>query len=312
MNNTLSVKEIEELKRWTKLKIKADGTLVLHGGLSGNQKEKADLALRDLEKVLDEKQRPFLLSIFNEQEVILEEGLTLFSLLKGLQPWYNYLNINYAKDFQSYLDFFEKSDEVFSKSFEILISKIHFLRKKRTFKEGVDLLSVMLKKGDIKSLEIKSDLYTLNQNLHVKIKEVDQNGNVSYTYSDPCDEIEYLKHAKITLSSLSSLLLQEGMINKENQDIVKTEDPFGYFVPYKNDFVYTIKLKECILLKELLDILSSLLYFHHPISQQKQHENYLGFVEKMKEVEKKESDPDGDHSLHLNVFTLLVNEFNKG
>lgn len=285
----LSISDLKELKRTTKLKIKADGTLVLTQYRFKKKEEISEILLSDLQVLLEEKYQPFLLSFFMDEEIEIEKELTVFSLLSGLQHWYNYLNVIYGKSFESYLEHFRNVNERHGSSLTILISRQFELKKERKYEKGFSPLHFLIQNqgcsiSELDKYEVKTNEHSLLNRQKIMIEEKFPDGRISHIYTDPCDQVDYLKDACFKFDDIDKIFLPEHIVNCDNEDLTIVNDSNEFYM--KSDMkYYHLPIKNGVKLRYLLSVLDYLLYFHHPISQEKQQKNAAAFMERIENME---------------------------
>lgn len=277
-------KNFEELDllKDNKLLINKSGILML------KRSDEYSLPLDYVQSFIKEKSNPHFLTHFLNEQVIIENGVTVHNILNSIKPWFSYLNEMFKKDFQAYLDYYDKNEPPKEKNNEylkIILSK-----------------SCSIKETWIVDMEEHEDLMTKDFNAYMKIyqqKRKDKKSDGLFSIvNHACNFIEYVNEKKeirnfmpdptsdvISYKYLPVILLPYKEVSSnafdEKHDRVEVrKDEY-----YDKNFVKTIKAHTIFTLYELLKCVDSLLYFSYPISQKKQAENVNKNFKMIKEME---------------------------
>lgn len=300
MNHFLDLYTIKTMIRTTKLFVKSDGEFVLSPSDKSKDKE---IPLWFLMNNTEPKYRAHFLSFFLKEEINFSKDLTVKNLVLGLNHWYDFLNTYCFKSFEDYVTYFQKDNKNKDNEFctEVHFSKIREIKKHTKTQKGIEL-NELFKNYD--KYKIETDSYNLAESIYSELV-VSKNGNVIQYGSDPCIDVNFFKDAKIVLNKTAKFIGTDNIINSMGNSILKNEEQ-DEFLKRKYGQEYFVKTNVIFTLDDVLEVLSSLLYFESPLTQEEQQENASDFCEEFQEMQVE---------MELNIFDRtpphekLFNEF---
>lgn len=267
-----------------KIKISMDGELLL---LKNNY---PSLRLLDIEKYLygDSKSLSFINAFLNH-EICLDDNVSIMTILKSFLPWKEQIGSIIGINIDSYIKYIDENSECESK--EEKWEKIEFIKNYTVKKINnystsiVDIINNKKKREDY----CHFSGYVGVDDLKINLIYYYNKENVLSSFSgDPLIDVSTYKNVPIFLSEEGKIDSNLFNSSLEGAELVKDA--------YSKETI-RFKTKNSFSLIEILDHLSSLLYFYEPLSAEQKSENYKSFVTKFEKISDSKSGFKSDLSL---------------
>lgn len=271
---------MKSLIRTTDLIIQSTGELII---LSHNKKQPKKIPLYFLMDRVEHQYKSHFLSFFLNEPIVLQDGLTVKNLVAGLHHWFPFLNTYCSKSFEDYLHYFDADDSqrTQEKCIAVHLKKFFSIKKHTKIKKGSDLNEII---RNYNKYKIETDSYNVGEGVHIELETVKKDGTLLKYGTDPCIDVNFFKDAQIILDREGILIGTDKILNPKGECITENRDQDD-FLRKKYGTEYSAKINVQFTLKDVIDALSSLLYFEAPLTQEKQQENFQGFCEDFKEIE---------------------------
>lgn len=246
------------------------------------------LPLDYIQDFIKEKSNPYFLTHFLNEKVVMEDGVTIHNILNAVKPWFPYLNEMFKKDFQAYLDYYDKNEPEKEKKYEYL--RIIFNKSgcmKETWMVDMEEYEELMKEDFNAYMKIyqkrrknkKSDgLFKEVTYVGVLVEYVNDNEEIKNFMPEPTSDVILYKYLPIILSPYKEIFSNAFDEKHERVEIQKDEC-------YDERLIKKVKAHAIFTLYDVLQCVDSLLYFSYPISQSKQAENACETFQMIKEME---------------------------
>lgn len=277
-------------KNFEQFKLLKDNKLIISkaGILMLTRSDKYALPLEYIQDFIKEKSNPYFLTHFLNEQVIIEEGVTIHNILNCIKPWFSYLNEIFKKDFQAYLDYYGKNEPEKEKHYEylrIIFNKSYSMKETWIvdMKEHEELMkedfNAYMKIYQQKRKNKKSDgLFSTADHKNVLIEYVNNNDEIKAFMPEPTNDVISYKYLPIILSPYKEI--HSNAFDEKHERVEVQKDEY-----YDERLIKKVKAHAFFSLYEALQCIDSLLYFSYPLSQKKQAENANKNFEMIKEME---------------------------
>lgn len=265
-----------------KLLISKNGILML------KREDKYILPLEYIQNFIKEKSNPYFLTHFLNEQVIIENGTTIYNILNAVKPWFSYLDEMFKKDFQAYLNYYDKNEPIKESKHEYI--KIIFNKScsmEETWIVDMEEHEHLMKKDFNAYVKIyrekrkkkKSDgLFNAVNHVGVLIEYINDNEEIQKFMPEPTSDVLLYKYLPVFLSPYKEIL--SNAFDEKHERVGERKDEY-----YEGSSIKTIKAHAIFTLYDALQCVDSLLYFSYPISQRKQAENAHETFKMIKEME---------------------------